>query len=489
MGYFTVQFPLIVEKWQADILNKRFEMGRKIYNSLVKLTLNRYKEMIKNERYKELLASIQRKKDGKASKNEHNKKIFKEINQMRDDYKLSEFQFHSDVKPFQKYYKKHIDSNTAQKLGTRLWNAYEKVIFGNGKEIHFKKYDTLNSLEGKSNGSGIRFRNNKIEWFGLKMPVVIDFNNQYEVEAFKSKISYCRIKRKFIRNKYKFYLQLVFKGTPPVKIDKNTGEVKRKIGKGDVGIDIGVSTVAYCSENTLKILELADRIRNTSAEKRRILRKMDRSRLKTNPNLFEIDGTIKKGAKFNFSKKYMKLKLKLKDIFRKEADIRKYQHECLANEIISLGDKIYVETMNFSDLKLRNKTTEKTKTGKFKSKKRFGKSIGNKAPAMLITIIDRKLKYFGKKIISINTKKARASQFNHLTGEYKKKSLSKRWNCIDGYKVQRDMYSSFLIMNINKDLETYNLRKCNKRFKNFLELHKNEVKRLLGNKNLSSIGI
>ena len=145
--------------------------------------------------------------------------------------------------------------------------------------------------------------------------------------------------------------------------------------------------------------------------------------------------------------------------------------------------------MNFSDLKLRNKTTEKTKTGKFKSKKRFGKSIGNKAPAMLITIIDRKLKYFGKKIISINTKKARASQFNHLTGEYKKKSLSKRWNCIDGYKVQRDMYSSFLIMNINKDLETYNLRKCNKRFKNFLELHKNEVKRLLGNKNLSSIGI
>ena len=489
MGYFTVQFPLVVEKWQTDVLNKRFEIGRKIYNSLVKITLNRYEEMIKNEKYKELLASIQREEDGKLSKNEHNKKIFKAINKMRDDYKLSEFQFHSDVKPFQKYYKKHIDSNTAQKLGTRLWNAYEKVIFGNGKEIHFKKYDTLNSLEGKSNGSGIRFRNNKIEWFGLKIPVVIDFNNQYEVEAFKSKISYCRIKRKFIRNKYKFYLQLVFEGTPPVKIDKNTGEVKRKIGKGDVGIDIGVSTVAYCSENTLKILELVDRIRNTSAEKRRILRKMDRSRVKTNPNLFEIDGTIKKGVKFNFSKKYMKLKLKLKDIFRKEADIRKYQHECLANEIISLGDKIYVETMNFSELKSRKKTTEKTKTGKFKSKKRFGKSIGNKAPAMLITIIDKKLKYFGKKIISINTEKARASQFNHLTGEYKKKSLSKRWNCIDGYKVQRDMYSSFLIMNINKDLETYNLEKCNKRFKNFLELHKIEVQRLLGNKNLSSIGI
>lgn len=50
MNYFTVQFPLIVEKWQSDVLNKRFEIGRKIYNSLVEISLNRYEEMIKNER-------------------------------------------------------------------------------------------------------------------------------------------------------------------------------------------------------------------------------------------------------------------------------------------------------------------------------------------------------------------------------------------------------------------------------------------------------
>ena len=76
-----------------------------------------------------------------------------------------------------------------------------------------------------------------------------------------------------------------------------------------------------------------------------------------------------------------------------------------------------------------------------------------------------------------------------ISEEYKKKSLSKRWNNIAGHKVQRDLYSSFLIMNISEDLETYNLEKCNKRFNNFLELHKNEVLRLSGNKNLSSIGI
>lgn len=46
MSNFVVQFPLVVEKWQMDILNKRFEIARKIYNSLVKISLNRYKEMM-----------------------------------------------------------------------------------------------------------------------------------------------------------------------------------------------------------------------------------------------------------------------------------------------------------------------------------------------------------------------------------------------------------------------------------------------------------
>ncbi|WP_291256223.1 transposase [Fusobacterium sp.] len=489
MNNFVVQFPLVVEKWQSDILNKRFEIARKIYNSLVRISLNRYKELIKTKKYRELIFNIQRDSQGNFLKNKYNKEIFLKINQMRIDYKLSEYNFQSDVKKFQKYYKKSIDSATAQKLGTHLWRAYEKLFYDKGKEIHFKKYDTLNSLESKSNKAGIRFKNNSIEWIGLKMPVIIDLNNMYEVEAIRNDISYCRIVRKFIRGKYKFYVQIIFKGTPPLKIDKNTGEIKRKIGKGDVGIDIGTSTIAYCSENKLKILELADKIRDISAKKCRILRKMDRSKRMTNPNNFKIDGTIKKGAKFNFSNKYIKLKNTLKEIFRKEADTRKYQHECLANEIIALGDKIYVEDMNFKGLQKKSKKTEKNEKGSFKKKKRFGKSIGNRAPAMLISIIDRKLKSFGREIIKINTRKAKASQFNHLTQEYKKKSLSKRWNNIDGYKIQRDLYSSFLIMNINEDLETYNLKKCSERFDKFLELHKIEVLRLSGNKNLSSIGI
>ena len=45
MANFIVQFPLKTELYQEDVLDRRFETGRKIYNSLVHITQNRYKEM------------------------------------------------------------------------------------------------------------------------------------------------------------------------------------------------------------------------------------------------------------------------------------------------------------------------------------------------------------------------------------------------------------------------------------------------------------
>ena len=63
MANFIVEFPFKTEKYQEDILNKRFEIGRKIYNSLVNVTLKRYKEMIKTKKYRTLLSSLTGKKN------------------------------------------------------------------------------------------------------------------------------------------------------------------------------------------------------------------------------------------------------------------------------------------------------------------------------------------------------------------------------------------------------------------------------------------
>lgn len=378
MANFVVQFPLKTEIYQEDILNKRFEIGRKIYNSLVNVSQKRYKEMIKTKKYRNLMSML-------TGNKKSDKLIWKQIDQMRKEYGLTEYSLHVDVKEMQKHFKKNIDSFTAQKIATTLWKSYNNLFYGNGKRVYYKKYGDMNSLEGKSNSTGIRLVNDHLVWNGLNIPVIIDWNNPYEYQAMQFEISCCRITRKYVHNKYKFYVQVVFKGTPPIKFNKETGEIKHSLGDGDVGLDIGTSTIAISSKTDVKLLILANKVQNIEDEKCRLLRKMDRSRRSTNPENYNEDGTIKKhGNKkvvWNKSNHYIKYQNQLRELYRKQADIRKYQHECLSNYIISLGNNIYVEHMNFAGLQKKSTKTEQDNSGKFKRKKRFGKSLANRSPA------------------------------------------------------------------------------------------------------------
>ena len=472
MSRYCVTFPLITEKYQETILNKRFEISRQLYNAVLSKAYKRYKSMIETKKSRQLKEQI-----NNANEKEK-KRLYKQLNEMYKQYRLNEYSLHEDIQEMQHHFSENIDSFTAQKIATRVWSAFEDLLFGDGEIVHFKKYGELDSLEGKSNKTGIRFKDGFLIWNGLKIPVKIDYNNPYEYQALKDEICYCRIKRRFIKGKYKYYLQIVFKGVPPMKINKD-GEVKRHIGNGTVGLDIGTQTIAIVSNVDVKLLELADRVNNIEKEKRRILRYMDRSRRANNPDNFNEDGTIKKGKlKWVKSNRYIKAQNKLRELYRKQADVREYQHQLLSNYILSLGNKIKVEKMNFKGLQKRSKKTEKNDKGKFKRKKRFGKSLANKAPAKLLTILDNKLKYFGEKLIKVNTKEVKASQYNHLNCRYNKKKLSQRWNDLNGIKIQRDLYSAFLIQHVNDDLCNINQEECKRDFERFKILHDKEIERL-----------
>lgn len=56
--------------------------------------------------------------------------------------------------------------------------------------------------------------------------------------------------------------------------------------------------------------------------------------------------------------------------------------------------------------------------------------------------------WYWKNIIKIDTFKVKVSLLNHSTNEYEKKNLSKRWVEILVNKIQRDLYSTFLIKNL-----------------------------------------
>lgn len=489
MSNFTLTLELKAEKWQEDILDKRLNIGRQMYNACLGELYKRYNTMTEGKEYKAVINMPKGK--------ERNR----EFSRLNKKYGLTEYSLHAYVKPIQHHFKDNIDSFTAQKIATRVFRAFEKYMFHQAKKVYFKKYNELNSLEGKSNKTGIRFIDDRLVWNKLEIPVIIKKNDEYAQMALESEIKYCRVLRRFIRGKYKYYIQLILDGVPPIKINKDTGEIKNNMGEGRVGLDIGTQTIAISNKHDVKLLELAPEIVNIEQEKRILQRKLDRQRRANNLDNFNEDGTVKKGVridgrltklKWNESNKYIKTRNKLREIQRKQASIRKQSHERLANYILNLGDKIYVEDMNYKGLQARAKeTTINKKTGKYNKKKRFGKSLANKAPSMFLTILDNKLKFNNTQLYKIDTWSVKASQYNHIEDEYIKKSLSERWNDFEECKVQRDLYSSFLIMNVKDNLKEIDRDLCIETFDNFTELHDKEVERIQNSNSrlISSMGI
>lgn len=482
MPNFILTLELKTEIHQEDVLDKRLEIGRKIYNACLGELFKRYRTIQQSKEYRAVCGMNK----GKV----RNKKF----NGLNKKYGLTEYSLHPYMKKMENHFKKQIGAQTAQALTTRCFRAFQKLMLHEANKVNFKRYGEMNSIEGKTNESGIRFKDNYVYWFGLEIPAIIKENDIYAQIALCNKIKYCRIIRKLIRGKYKFYVQLIMDGIPPRKVDSETGEVRNCVGEGRVGLDIGTQTLAISSESEAKLLELAPEVNDVEKEKRVLQRKMDRQRRANNSHKFNEDKTNKQGnrEKWINSNRYIKTKNELAELQRKIAAKRKQSHEVLANQILSLGNKIYVETMNYKEMQARAKsTTINEKTGRFNSNKRFGKSLANKAPSMFLTILDNKLKWHDEELIKINTAKVKASQYNHITDGYTKKSLNERWNDFERYKIQRDLYSAYLIMNVKDNLEEVDRELCFSGWDNFKEMHDKEIERVRNSESrlISSMGI
>lgn len=483
---YVLTLPLKMTISDNCALEKYFELSRKLYNALLSECLKRFSLMRESKDYQKARNITDKTKKNKAFKEAEKKYQF-------DNFSLNKFSTSLRVNEF-----KEIDANTVQALSSRAINSINRIRFGEARKVNFIRYGEMTSIEGTTNRQGITYRDGIIKFRKLKLPIIIRNNDSYAQKAIQDRVKFCRIVRKMIKGKYRYYVQLVLEGTPPLKVNKKTGEIKRSVGCGDVGIDIGTKTIAVASNNDVKLLELAEGLDKIEKLKRILLRKLDRQRRSNNPRKYNEDGTvnINNKDKWNFSKNYIKTKNKLNSIQNSLASQRKEKHEIMANYILSLGDSIKVETMGYKGLQKRAKeTTINEKTDRFNKKKRFGKSLADKAPSMLIEIIDRKLKYEGLKIYKINTYKVKASQYNPFTNEYNKKELSERWNYFDSCKIQRDLMSAFIIKHVVIDkkgeLDKVNREDLLKDFNHFKEIHDIEIERIKESKNklISSMGV
>lgn len=483
--------PLKLEKWQEDRLAKHFEIGRQLYNTLLQFELKklrRVEQMPEYQRNQERMRELDWKKE--ADKPELTKR-YKERNALYKKAGFTEYSFKADMIGIYKNnpFRQHIGSNVAvHGVAVQVWSAFDKCLFGKGgRKVHFKKKGDLLSLRGysrtgKSGGVEIIYHGDYIEWNKLKLPIKRKSGNAYEKEMLTKRVKFVRILRKPGKSKDHWYAQLVLEGKPAIKRNDTTGEPIHPVGKGIVGLDIGPQTLAYASEKEADLVELADRVQNIEHAKRLLQRKMDRSRRATNPTNYNEDGTIKRGVKLTHhkSKRYQRVQRELAHIQRYQADIRKRQHIALVNHLLSLGDCFYIEDMPWPALTHRAQKTEVSeKTGKFKKKKRFGKSIANKAPATLTQTLEQKCKSLGLPGVLKIPISVKASQYNHQSQTYTKKELKERWNHMpDGKEIQRDLYSAFLLQHYNPDTSHFDQESLERDYPRFVELHDQTILRL-----------
>ena len=174
------------------------------------------------------------------------------------------------------------------------------------------------------------------------------------------------------------------------------------------------------------------------------------------------DGRIRPGSSnWIYSRNYQKAKLEYGEICRKQAVLQKQEQYGLAKEIISYGDRFFVENLDFAKL-------SRTKPN--------GVYMAGTAPGEFLRILEYKLSQQEKQLHRILPFLIKASGFNHHTGTYQKMPLKKSWRIVDGQKVEKNLYSAFLLSNLAEDMQSFDLERCAERFPGFLEAQGEHLK-------------
>lgn len=430
---YILTLPLKTEVYQEHILEKRFRLGEHLYNNFLNFEKKKFYEMTKRKDYrdaqnliKELTIQINSLDEFKESKQliqelkKQRKEQYDIIYNIKKMFDWSEFGFTKDIKRYRRYYKANLNSTICENLSGRCFKAFEKMESELIKDqyrceedkvnpcVHYKRKDSLRCLTAKRNSTGIRFsldeknRIGTVKWQGLVFSIDLSKCTLYEWQALHSEICYCAVKREKIKGKWKYYIQITLKGHVPDKFDKQTGELKRQLGKGNVGLYFTSTSLTVSTENGVKTYPLE--IKNHEDKKTELLQKMDTSRRATNPDNYNEDGTNKEKSEikgWHFSKAYKKYRAELYEIYRKECEEKKLLQEILANEVIASGDVFNCNKMDFKFLQIN-----------------LGKKIQSASPAMLKTTIERKLSYHDVSINEIS--------YSKLNPIFEEKNVSKK---------------------------------------------------------------
>lgn len=452
-SYYILTLPLQTQRWQEDILEKRYAVAENIYNAMLRKAYTRYTQMCQSNQYRTLRRSLSETSDAKERK-----EIYRSLDQLARKYSLGKFELSRDATPYRQYFKENIDSPVSQNLAANVWKAIYTVMKGKGRKVTYKKPGELLALSGKTNNTSIRYKDGVVIWKGLEMPVRFHKNSQYERDTMKNTVRLCHLKRQKIKNRWHYYVDLVFAGVSPVK----KSDIISKPGK--IGLDVRSGQIALATNDEVKVVELPVSYVHYQNEINKLKAYMHRSAYKTNPNNFDQNGKVRFGnLKWRHSKRYEIARQRRKELFRKLTAIRKQDYCVLARQIIQMGDQLVTREFSWNDMRKTPRPAEKKKERYF-----FSGKPPSAAPGTFLQILTYKMKNAGGQVYQISSEHLESLGVANVNA--KNNNL---WQSVQGYSVLKNVYTAFLLTHIDQFTNTINLSECQNCFPTFIQLCKN----------------
>ena len=488
---YTVRFQLELNSSEKRFLSKSFFYANQMHNQIVRYATNHLNALFHDKEYLNARkaygeAEFSKKKVSELSASEKKKK--KELSSImynkQKAYKLTKAALYKFVSKEQKKYKNYINSHQAQAEADAVYKGVEKVLFEDGRYLHYRRYNSFDCIKQKCAATGVKLPRWDTIHF-MKHYFKVNFpENEYIQSALSSSdlkkdVVYSFLKRIEFNSGFKYYVVITLRGDAPKRIKLSEDGGRR------TGVDFGTSTIATVSNNEVHLEELSPESAKYEKEIRHKQNLVDASMRKHNPENYNKNGTVKKGKHaWKTTKRCRRLKRQIRVLYRKQTAYIKTSHHTFINKVIQSTSEFILEPMDFKALQKKSKKIERQnestpvrqKDGsskmvcKYKRKKRYGRSIKNRSPGLMQAGLKAKATQYGIPYYEIDIRQYRASQLHHDTGEYIKPALNERFKTIDGHQVQRDLYSAFLICHTDDTLTVPDFKACHLDFPHFVEM-------------------
>src|SRR6266496_2434117 len=282
---FLVELPLVTNEGEAKRIRAHLEAGRQLYNAVLSEGNQRLKRMRASKAWQDARAIPQTQKAERRTA----------FSALRTQYGFSYYALQAVAITLRAdWIADHLDAPLTQKLGTRVYQALNRVCLGKARRVRFKSRGRgLGSLENKRNDTGLRFVLQKPEegnrgfliWKDDQLEAVIDWEDEVVAHGLRQRIKYARLVQRRASSERaagadargdRYVMQLALEGVPHRK-------KKHTVGNDIIGADLGPSTIALVPREGEASLSLfCEELAPDEQAIRRQQRRMDRQRRAAN---------------------------------------------------------------------------------------------------------------------------------------------------------------------------------------------------------------